>query len=290
MQAAMVGQMEQAGMRGVLLPGVTARPPQTNIDFMRQNMDIFARSMSPGATPAALPRSVQPDEADLPVPADALAVLASELLARIPRITTIEAGTVCVLPEWSATVERERAKAARLHDARYGNPGDSGLARTPAEGAVLERAGESELESCGTLMTVMATPEAFTAADATRRAAQSAAAVEQQEAWNACPGIPGGKEPECERRVAAAAAAKVDAAERRYLAALEQPFADSIDQFRACASAREQLVRDAQAADMIGANVKLVLRPLTLTWEAMPFVVARWTGICESSQRNLLAK
>src|SRR5690606_2168626 len=142
--------------------------------------------------------------------------------------------------------------------ARYGNPGNSGLARTRAEGAVLDRAKDSDIQSCGSLMDVLgSSSEAFTAADAERREAESAAERERQAAWNACPGIPGGKEPECERRVAAAASAKIDAAERRYLAAIAQPFAADIEKFRACAVARETLVRDAQAANVIGANVRL---------------------------------
>jgi hypothetical protein len=48
MAATMVGQMEAAGMRGVLPPGIPARPPQPNIDFMKGNMELFQRSMTPG--------------------------------------------------------------------------------------------------------------------------------------------------------------------------------------------------------------------------------------------------
>src|SRR5262249_22222324 len=40
MQSAMVGQMEAAGMKNMLPPGVAKRPPQANIDFMKANMDI----------------------------------------------------------------------------------------------------------------------------------------------------------------------------------------------------------------------------------------------------------
>lgn len=290
MQGAMVGQMEQAGLRGMLPPGITQRPPQGNIDFMKDNMEIFTRAMTPGATSAAPPRGAQRDEPDLPVPGEALAVLASDLIDRIPAIDAIARGTMCELPEVTATIERERVKITELYNARYGNPGNSGLERTPAEGAILERAGDSALEACGNVMTIMATPEAFVAADEERRAAQSAASVEEQDAWNACPGIPGGKEPECERRVAREAAAKADAAERRYLAAIADAYGDLIADFRSCAVSREQLVRDARDANVIGANVKLVLRPLTLTWDAMPFVAARWTSICESSAPRLSAR
>jgi hypothetical protein len=51
--AMMVGQMEMAGVRGMLPPGVTARPSQPNIDFMKSNADLFARSMQPGASATA---------------------------------------------------------------------------------------------------------------------------------------------------------------------------------------------------------------------------------------------
>ena len=56
MQSMMVGQMEMAGMRNMLPPGVTKRPSQANIDFMKANMDLFQRSMTPGA-PRATPRA-----------------------------------------------------------------------------------------------------------------------------------------------------------------------------------------------------------------------------------------
>ena len=49
MTAMMVGQMEMAGMRGTLPPGITSRPSQQNIDFMKTNMDLFQRSMQPGS-------------------------------------------------------------------------------------------------------------------------------------------------------------------------------------------------------------------------------------------------
>jgi hypothetical protein len=48
MSAMMVGQMEAAGVRGALPPGMTQRPSQQHIDFMKQNMDLIQRAMTPG--------------------------------------------------------------------------------------------------------------------------------------------------------------------------------------------------------------------------------------------------
>src|SRR5688500_9589509 len=53
MVAMMVGQMEMAGIRGALPPGVTARPSQPNIDFMKSNADLFQLSMPPGDSATA---------------------------------------------------------------------------------------------------------------------------------------------------------------------------------------------------------------------------------------------
>lgn len=293
MAAMMVGQMEMAGVRGMLPPGMTTRPSQPNIDFMKSNVDLFQRAMQPGApataSGAARNAATTSDEA-LPIPANAGAVTPSSILARLPRLDTIERSTDCSLGGTQATVEKETAAAQALHDAYYGNPGDSGLARTPAEGAVLKRLEESNLESCGMLLnssSLAFTPE-YTAADAAWNAASSRIAEEQQNAWNACPGIPGGKEPACERQVNADAARKLDAAQRQFLASISQPFAARVAAMRACTAKTETLVADAKAANVRGANVKLVLRPLAVAWQQAMFLPAEWTGICESAQRSLV--
>ena len=87
MTAMMVGQMEMAGMRGTLPPGITSRPSQQNIDFMKTNMDLFQRSMQPGASATAgnaRPASHRTSDEALPMPAKAGAVLPSSILARLP--------------------------------------------------------------------------------------------------------------------------------------------------------------------------------------------------------------
>lgn len=293
MAAMMVGQMEMAGMRGMLPPGVTTRPSQPNIDFMKSNVDLFQRAMQPGAsaTASSSARSAPTanDEA-LPIPANAGAVTPSSILARLPGLQTIERSTDCSLGGMQATVEKEMAAAQALQDAYYGNPGDSGLARTSAEGAILERLEDSELESCGMLLNsrgLAFTPE-YTAADAAWNAASNRISEEQQNAWNACPGIPGGKEPDCERRVNSDAASKLDAAQRQFLASISQPFASRVTAMRACTAKTEAIVADAKTANVRGANVKLVLRPLAIAWQQAMFLPLEWTGICESAQRNLV--
>src|ERR1044072_9893222 len=40
LESMMVGQMEQAGLKGRLSPGLSKRPPQANIVFMKKNMDL----------------------------------------------------------------------------------------------------------------------------------------------------------------------------------------------------------------------------------------------------------
>src|SRR5688572_6778928 len=90
MAAMIVGQMEMAGVRGMLPPGITTRPSQQNIDFMKGNADLFQRSMQPGAptTANAGARSAAGTTSDeaLPMPADAGAVLPSSILARLSRL------------------------------------------------------------------------------------------------------------------------------------------------------------------------------------------------------------
>ncbi len=291
MVAMMVGQMEMAGMRGTLPPGVTARPSQPNIDFMKSNADLFQRAMQPGASTTAnagAARARASDEA-LPVPASAGAVLPSSILARLLPLDAIKRGTDCSLGGAQATVEEELAATIALHDAYYGNPGDSGLKRTPAEGAILDRLDDSDLESCGIAGNggTAFTPE-LAAADAAREAASNRIAEEQQAAWAACPGIPGGKEPACERQVNAEAARKMHAAQRQYLASVAAPFAARVASLKTCTLKREALVADAKAANVRGANVKLVLRPLVVAWQQVMFLPAEWSGICESAQRSLL--
>jgi hypothetical protein len=293
MTAMMVGQMEAAGVRGMLPPGVTTRPSQQNIDFMKSNVDLFERSMRPGA-PTAAPAGASAtrvaaasDEA-LPMPAAAGDVLPSSLLARLLPLDDIERGTDCTLGGLQATIEKELRETRTLQDAYYGNPGDSGLARTPAEAAILERLEDTELEVCSIEVNNGGsfTPE-FMAAERAWTEASNRIVQEQEAAWAACPGISGGKEPECERRVNADAARKFHDAQRQYLASVSPPFAARVAELRACTVKREALVADAKSANVRGANVKLVLRPLAVAWEQAMFLPAQWTGICESAQRYL---
>jgi hypothetical protein len=292
MAAMMVGQMEMAGVRGMLPPGVTTRPSQQNIDFMKSNLDLFERSMRPGAPAAAAPAvsaagAVAGDEA-LPMPSAAGDVLPSSLLARLSPLDRITADTDCTAGEAQELIERESGETQALQNAYYGNPGDSGLARTAAEGAILERLEDSDLDSCGLEASggLAFAPE-YGAADRAWNEASNRIAQEQQDAWAACPGIPGGKEPACERQVNADAARKMAAAQRQFLATLSQPFAARVEALRACTVKREALVADAKAADVRGANVKLVLRPLALAWQQVAFPVAEWRGLCETAQRYL---
>ncbi|HUQ50628.1 MAG TPA: hypothetical protein VM692_00315, partial [Gammaproteobacteria bacterium] len=228
------------------------------------------------------------DEA-LPMPRNAGAVLPSSILARLPRLDTIKRGTDCTLGNLQAAVEKETAQAVALQDAHYGNPGDSGLKRTAAEGAILARLEDTDLESCGIAYTNDAAYAAESnAASNAFREASGRISEEQQAAWNACPGIPGGKDAACERRVEADAARKLHDAQRRYLATMSQPFAARIATLRTCTVKREALVADAKAADVRGANVKLVLRPLVLAWQQAAFLPAEWSSICESAQQSLL--
>jgi hypothetical protein len=290
MAAMMVGQMESAGMRGMLPPGITTRPAQGNIDFMKSNTDIFQRAMTPGAPTAAgsgqpLAAANTADDAK-PMPADAGAVLPSSLLARLPRLDTINKGTDCSVGNIQRTIETETAKARALQTANYGNPGDYGLARTPAEGAVLERAEDPELELCSANL-LMQQPASFAAAAEERSRAQSRIVQEQQTAWSACPGIAGGKDPACERRVEADAARKLAEAERRYLTTMAQPFADRTSALQTCIVKREALVKDAKTANVRGANIQAVLRPLVVSWENLPLVTSHWTSICDEAKRVL---
>jgi hypothetical protein len=294
MAAMMVGQMELAGVRGMLPPGIATRPSQQNIDFMKANADLFQRSMQPGAsaTATAAPLNAAAPTANdeaLPMPASAGAVLPSSILARLPRLDAIKRGTDCTLGNLQTTIEKETAQAVALQDAYYGNPGDSGLKRTAAEGAILDRLEDTDLESCGiSLMNDAAYAAESTAAYDAFREASGRISEEQQAAWNACPGISGGKDPACERRVEADAARKRHEAQRQFLARMSPPFAARIATLRTCTVKRESLVADAKAANVRGANVKLVLRPLVLAWQQAPFLPAEWSSICDSAQQSLL--
>ena len=294
MTAMMVGQMEAAGVRGMLPPGVTTRPSQQNIDFMKGNLDLFERSMRPGAptaagaTGASAARGANTSDEELPMPAAAGDVLPSSILARLTPLDRITDSTDCTLGGAQATIEQEINETHALQNAFYGNPGDSGLARTPAEGAILERLEDTDLEACSVEVNMgTAISPDFAAAESAWTEASSRITQEQEAAWNACPGIPGGKEPECERRVSADAAKKFHDAQRQYLARVSQPFAASVAELRACTVKRETIIADAKAANVRGANVKLVLRPLAVAWEQLMFVPAQWTGICETAQRYL---
>jgi hypothetical protein len=292
MAAMMVGQMEMAGVRGMLPPGVTTRPSQQNIDFMKSNLDLFERSMRPGAPAAAAPAAsaarAAGGEETLPIPAAAGDVLPSSILARLLPLERITAGTDCTAGGAQELIEQESGETQALENAYYGNPGDSGLARTAAEGAILERLEVAELESCGVEANsgLAFTPE-YLAADRAWDEASNRIAEEQQQAWAACPGIPGGKEAACERQVNADAARKMAAAQRQYLASLAGPFAARLEAVRACSVEREAVVADAKAADVRGANVKLVLRPLAVSWQQVMFPVTEWRSLCETAQRYL---
>lgn len=293
MTAMMVGQMELAGVRGMLPPGVTARPSQQNIDFMASNVDLFDRAMRPGAPTAAAPtanaaRAAAGNE-DLPMPAAAGDVLPSALLGRLLPLDSLSASTDCTLGGMQDLIEKEMREAQALENAYYGNPGDSGLARTPAEGAILERLEDPDLESCGVEAAMGGTEFApqYQAAERARSEASNRIAQEQQDAWAACPGIAGGKEPACERQVEADAARKLAAAQRAFLTSVSRPFAARVETVRACTLAREAVVADAKTANVRGANVKLVLRPLTLSWQQIMYPAAEWRSICESAQPHL---
>jgi hypothetical protein len=57
---------------------------------------------------------------------------------------------------------------------------------------------------------------------------------------------------------------------------------------RQCEIKREKIVADAKAADVKGANVKLVLRPLVQAWETLPAqATEQWTDICNDAPRFL---
>jgi hypothetical protein len=209
-------------------------------------------------------------------------------LARLLPLDRITDSTDCTLGGAQATIEREINETRALQNAYYGNPGDSGLKRTAAEGAILDRLEDTDLETCSLEVNngISFTPE-FTAADRAWSEASSRIVQEQEAAWAACPGIPGGKEPECERRVNAEAARKFHDAQRQFLASLSQPFAARVATLRDCTVKRETIIADAKAANVRGANVKLVLRPLAVAWEQVMFLPAQWSGMCETAQRYL---
>jgi hypothetical protein len=290
MAAMMVGQMEAAGMRGMLPPGVTARPSQQNIDFMIANPDLFARAMQPGAPAAAsASRAGAAEDEALPMPAAIGAVLPSSILARLTSLDEITDGTDCTLGDAAAAVASEMNKVRAQQGDYYGNPGDRGLARTAAEGAVLERTSDSTLMICGLEESNgVASATALAAADAARRERAGRIAAEQEKAWNACPGIPGGKEPACEQAVERDAARRLHDSERQFLAATAPLFARRLAVVKECTAQREALLRDARAADVRGANVLDVLQVLSVAWERAQPLPLEWQGICENAQRALI--
>lgn len=290
MQSMMVGQMEQAGMKGMMPPGVTKRPPQANIDFMKKNMDLFQRSMTPGASPSAgnAPRPNTSDEA-LPMPKEAGSVLPSAILARIPALTTIKKGSDCALADLKATIKTETARAQTLHDAYYGNPGMSGDRSVPAVAKVLDAAEDSSLTQCGQLTEYTQGWNALNTIEEKKREAISANGSEANAAITKCPAVDAfTKEPKCVRDAQERRARKDHDAEVKYLAEAQVAWAASLDQMRQCELKREKIVADAKAADVKGANVKLVLRPLVQAWEMLPAQAAeRYTAVCEDAQRFL---
>lgn len=285
-----VGQMEAAGMRGMLPPGVTTRPSQQNIDFMLANPDLFARSMQPGAPTAASAGAggAATDEA-LPMPAAIGAVLPSTILARLMPLDAITDRTDCTLGNAVATVAAEMNKVRAQQNDFYGNLGDRGLARTAAEGAVLERTSDSELMTCGLEESMgVASATELAAADTARRERAGRIAEEQQNAWNACPGIPGGKEPACEQAVERDAARKLHDSERQFLTAAAPSFARRLEVVKKCTGQREELLRDARAADVRGANILDVLQVLSVAWERAQPLPLEWQAVCENAQQALV--
>jgi len=190
-------------------------------------MDIFQRAMDPKApptpTPATRAAANTSDEA-LPMPPEAGTVLPSSILAQILPISSITAKTDCELPQIAAAIERETNKARDLQGAYYGNPGNSGLARTPAEGAVLERAGDPELRLCGMPTNFSTKSPEWQAAEEQKKKEIGEIGAEESRAMNACPGISGGKDPACEKSVMATSRRKMNDATLRYLKAMTQPF------------------------------------------------------------------
>jgi hypothetical protein len=214
--------------------------------------------------------------------------LPSATLAKIPPLSSVTAKTDCGLPEISATIEQELKKATDLQAAYYGNPGNSGLARTPAEGAVLERAGDPQLTLCGVPTNWTAKPGEWAAAQAQRDKEFSEIQAEAGRARSKCPGTPGGgAEPACANPINATALRKTSEAEAKYLQAMTAPFNAWMQPMLACEVKREAVVKDAKTANVKGANVKLVLRPLVEAWQLPSTPVYTWTGICHDAQRYL---
>jgi hypothetical protein len=288
MTSMMVGQMEMAGVRGMLPPGVTKRPSQENIDFMKQNMELFSRAMTPGASATNLGNRASTSDEALPIPADAAAVLPSSIFDKIPPFASITAATQCSLDNLDATIKTETEKTNGLATAYYGNPGNAGLARTKAEGDVLERAGDSALFLCGQLTNWMAPPDALAKADADKDRSASEIEAERERSYNACPGIPGGKDPACERTVNATAARKLNDMQVAYLRAAAPALQQISNEMKACTVKRENIVVDAKTADVRGANITEVMQALVLAWQLPPFAVQRFTAACEDAQRYLL--
>ena len=243
-------------MRGMLPPGITTRPSQPNIDFMKGNADLFQRAMQPGASTRQRGRRRHSgarrtsDEA-LPMPAE-----------RAPccrrRSSRDSAASMRSSAAWTARSaacrprSRRARKAAALQDAYYGNPGDSGLEAHAAEGAILDRLDDSELESCGMELT-WATVVLHRVRGGRRRVARSLEPFteEQMERVEQVPRHPRRQGGRCERAVNADAARKTDARAaaipRCDVATVRRPRRDAAHLHRETRSHREGSARGERA-------------------------------------------
>src|SRR5262249_48989526 len=112
--------------------------------------------------------------------------------------------------------------------------------------------------------------------------------IETTKVINACPGTSGGgKEPKCLNAATAAGQRKLNDAELKWLKAMNAPFNGWMQPMLACEAKREAVIKDAKAANVKGANVKLVMRPLVEAWQLTSTPVYTWAGICKEAQRYL---
>ncbi len=286
MSAMMVGQMEAAGLRGALPPGMTQRPSQQNIDFMKQNMDLIQRATTPGLARAA-PPAANTTDVGVPMPTNTGSVLASAIMARMPRLDTITPTTDCTFGNIQATIDAETTNARKLAAAQYGNAGFLGARRTPAEGAVYDRAIEPELRYCTTMTTTRniianapAQP-AFAQAKAEYDRAVEAAGLAFNERRGKCVVGLDTFDPRCVRAALVPYTEAGLAAYGAYLKAIAQPFANVVTEMQACSLKQEAVVADAKTAKVSGANVNPIMDVLVASWENPPIVREQWTGYCE---------
>ncbi len=283
MSAMMVGQMEASGMRGVLPPGMTQRPSQQNIDFMEKNPDFFQRAVTPGLARAA-PPAANTTDIGVPMPTNTGSVLASAIMARMPRLDTITPTTDCTFGNIQATIDAETANARQLAAAQYGNPGFLGARRTPAEGAVFDRAGDPEVLQCTTYaaLNAPAQPAAFAQAKAQYDRAVEAAKVSLRERILKCRVLGADAyDPRCVRAELPPYTQAGLAAYSADLKAIAEPFANQVREMQACPLKQEAVVADAKTAKVSGANVNPVMDVLVASWENPPRVREQWTGYCE---------